>query len=199
MAFTQMFMWLSTSNWCSSCNISVFLILLVSGAVLLPVLLPVAITDKGVKSNSSTTSNGTFSELDKLSMGNITQKSPRLWAFFLCTYWISCVSLVILWWAYKHVAYLRSEALKAPEVKPEQFAVVVRDIPPPPEGQTRKQQVDSYFKNIYPETYYRSMIVTDNTEVFCLFHCPLFRDSCPWFTIRLKYTFVPLCLHQVSI
>ncbi|XP_028759191.1 CSC1-like protein ERD4 [Neltuma alba] len=140
-------------------------ILVLSGIILLPVLLPVAITDNGAMSNSNTASNGTINELDKLSMGNITVKSPRLWAFFIATYWVSFVSLYLLWKSYKHVSCLRSEALRSPEVKPEQFAVVVRDIPTPSDGQTRKEQVDSYFKTIYPETYYRSIIVTDNKEV----------------------------------
>lgn len=140
-------------------------ILVLSGIILLPVLLPVAITDNGAKSNSNTVSNGTFNELDKFSMGNITGKSPRLWAFFVATYWVSFVSLYLLWKSYNHVSWLRSEALRSPEVKPEQFAVIVRDIPHLPEDQTRKEQVDSYFKTIYPETFYRSLIVTDNKEV----------------------------------
>ena len=45
-------------------------IFVLSGLVLLPVLLPVAATDVGVKI-AKTTSNGTFSDLDKLSMGNV--------------------------------------------------------------------------------------------------------------------------------
>lgn len=53
----------------------------------------------------------------------------------------------------------------SPEVRAEQFAVLVRDIPPPPKGQTRKEQVDSYFKTIYPDTFYRSIVVTNNKEV----------------------------------
>ncbi|KAJ1414198.1 Calcium-dependent channel, 7TM region, putative phosphate [Sesbania bispinosa] len=142
---------------------TVFGILVLSGIILLPVLLPLAVTDDGGK--KQTTSKGTFNELDKLSMGNITAKSPRLWAFLISCYWVSLVSIFLLWRAYKHVAWLRSEALKYPDVKPEQFAIVVRDIPTVPEGQTRKEQVDSYFKAIYPETFYRSIIVTDNKEV----------------------------------
>ena len=92
--------------------------------------------------------------------------SPRLWAFLFATYWVSLVTYFLLWKAYVHVSVLRANALMAPGLKPEQFAVLVRDIPPAPEGQTRKEQVDSYFKSIYPETYYRSMVVTDNKEVF---------------------------------
>lgn len=141
-------------------------ILLISGLVLLPILLPVAVTDHGkTGKNSKTTSNGTFSDLDKLSMGNIREKSPRLWVFVFAVYWVSFVTYYLLWKAYNHVSDLRAAALMSTEVKAEQFAVLVRDIPAPPEGQTRKEQVDSYFKAIYPDTFYRSMVVTDNKKV----------------------------------
>ncbi|KAJ7947405.1 CSC1-like protein ERD4 [Quillaja saponaria] len=140
-------------------------ILVLSGIILLPALLPIAVTDDGVKSNSLTTSNNTFNDLDKLSMGNIKDKSSRLWAFLIATYWVSFVTYYLLWKAYKHVSWMRAGALMSPEVKPEQFAVVVRDIPAVPEGQTRKENIDLYFKAIYPETFYRSMVVTNNQEV----------------------------------
>lgn len=46
-------------------------ILVLSGLILLPVLLPVAATDDGVKITKSKNTNQTFSDLDNLSMGNI--------------------------------------------------------------------------------------------------------------------------------
>ncbi|KAJ0714912.1 putative 10TM putative phosphate transporter, cytosolic domain-containing protein [Helianthus annuus] len=52
----------------------------------------------------------------------------------------------------------------SPEAKPEQFAVLVRDIPASSDGQFRKEQVDAYFKNIYPETFYKSLVVTENKK-----------------------------------
>ncbi|PIN03087.1 hypothetical protein CDL12_24399 [Handroanthus impetiginosus] len=134
------------------------------GLVLLPVLLPVSATARFRIKVNETTSEGTFNDLDKLSMAHIEEESPRLWAFVAATYWVSFVAYCLLWKAYKHVANLRAAALMSPEVKSEQFAVVVRDIPPVPEGQTRKEQVDSYFKAIYPDTFYRSMVVTDNKK-----------------------------------
>lgn len=141
-------------------------ILALSGLILLPVLLPVAMTDNNASSNTNaTTSNGTFSDLDKLSMGNVKAKSPRLWAFLITTYWVSFVTYYLLWKAYKHVATLRAKALTSPEVRSEQFAVLVRDLPNVPAGQTRKEQVDSYFRTIYPDTFYRSLIVTENKKV----------------------------------
>jgi len=93
------------------------------------------------------------------------EKSSRLWAFVIAAYWVSFVTYYLLWKAYNHVSGLRASALMSPDVRAEQFSVLVRDIPSPPEGQTRKEQVDSYFKAIYPDTFYRSMVVTDNKEV----------------------------------
>ncbi|KAK3432734.1 hypothetical protein EUGRSUZ_D00260 [Eucalyptus grandis] len=140
-------------------------ILVLSGIVLLPVLLPVAATEKTPNTSSDITSNGIFSDLEKLSMRNVAEKSSRLWAFLIATYWVSIVAYCLLWKAYKHISALRVAALISPEVRAEQFAVLVRDIPPAPEGQTMKDQVDSYFKSIYPDTFYGSMIVTNNKEV----------------------------------
>lgn len=49
----------------------------------------------------------------------------------------------------------------SPGIRAEQFAVLVRDIPSSPEGYSTKQQVDSFFRAIYPETYYKSIVVTE--------------------------------------
>ncbi|PON37080.1 Calcium-dependent channel [Parasponia andersonii] len=141
-------------------------ILIISGLVLLPALLPVAVTDDRLHhlpTKIAQTKN--YTVLDKLSMANVDDKSPRLWAFLLAVFVVSFVSYYLLWKAYNHVSALRANALLSPEVKPEQYAIIVRDIPPVPEGQTRKEQVDTYFKTIYPDTFYRSMVVTDNKEV----------------------------------
>ncbi|KAM1484767.1 hypothetical protein TB2_035861 [Malus domestica] len=140
-------------------------ILVLSSLVLLPILLPVAATEVGQKLANATISNGTFSDLDKLSMGHLKLKSPRLWAFLFGVYWVSFVTYFLLWKAYKHVSDLRATALMSPQAKPEQFAILVRDIPNSLEGQIRKEQVDSYFKTVYPDTFYRSLVVTDNKEV----------------------------------
>jgi hypothetical protein len=140
-------------------------ILVLSGLVLLPVLLPVAATSGDKKTNiTDTTSNNTFNDLDKLSMAHVPEKDTRLWAFLIGVYWVSFVSYYLLWKAYNHVSILRANALMTPDVKSEQFAVLVRDIPDAPKGQTIKEHVDSFFRDIYPDTFYRSMVVTDNKK-----------------------------------
>lgn len=83
----------------------------------------------------------------------------------VAVYWVSFVTYCHLWKAYNHVAKLRADAIISAELRPEQFAVLVRDIPKVSEGETVKEKVDSYFKEIYPDTFYRSMVITDNKEV----------------------------------
>ncbi|XP_013638362.1 CSC1-like protein ERD4 isoform X2 [Brassica napus] len=139
-----------------------------SSLLILPILLPLAATDKSIKNTrnvTDTTSKGTFSQLDNLSMANITRKSSRLWAFLGAVYWISLVTYFMLWKAYKHVSTLRAQALMSADTIPEQFAILVRDIPSPPNGQTHKEFIDSFFRDIYPETFYRSLVVTENRKV----------------------------------
>lgn len=109
----------------------------------------------------------------------VQEKSHRLWAFLIGVYWVSFVTYFLLWKAYKHVSALRANALMSPQVKPEQFAILVRDIPAAPAGQHRKEQVDSYFKTVYPDTFYRSLVVTNNKEV--------------WFSICLFLSILCLC------
>jgi len=74
-------------NYSYYCSVLVLSILVLSGVILLPVLLPLSATDNAVKTQgakSQTTSKGTFNELDKLSMANITVRSV---CFFLQKYY----------------------------------------------------------------------------------------------------------------
>lgn len=93
----------------------------------------------------------------------------RLWAFLFSVYWVSFVTYFILWKSYKHVSNLRAAARSTPDVKPEEFAVLVRDVPIPPSDQTTKDSVDSYFRALHPDTFYRSMVVTDHTKADKIF------------------------------
>ncbi|KAJ1287750.1 hypothetical protein BS78_02G034100 [Paspalum vaginatum] len=150
---------------------SVLSILVYSGIVLLPVLLPVAGTDHALETsmgidspNKSAQSSQDFSAMDRLTMGNVGQGSKRLWAFLLSVYWVSFVTYFVLWKSYKHVSNLRAAARSTPDVKPEEFAVLVRDVPKPSPDETIKDSVDSYFRALHPDTYYRSLVVTDHTK-----------------------------------
>ncbi|KAG8081481.1 hypothetical protein GUJ93_ZPchr0007g5530 [Zizania palustris] len=142
-------------------------ILVFSGIVLLPVLLPVAGTDNALE-KAAGLNNGkaaqNFTQLERLALGNVQKESSRLWAFLLSVYWVSFVTYFVLWKSYKHVSNLRAAARSTSDVKPEEFAVLVRDVPVPPPDQTIKDSVDSYFRALHPDTFYRSMVVMDHTK-----------------------------------
>uniref|UniRef100_A0A0D9WVH0 CSC1/OSCA1-like 7TM region domain-containing protein n=1 Tax=Leersia perrieri TaxID=77586 RepID=A0A0D9WVH0_9ORYZ len=145
---------------------SVLSILVFSGVVLLPVLLPVAGTDHALETAALNSDKApqNFTQLERLALGNVRVKSLRLWAFLLAVYWVSFVTYFVLWKSYKHVSNLRAAARSTPDVKPEEFAVLVRDVPMPPPDQTIKDSVDSYFRALHPDTFYRSMVVTDHKK-----------------------------------
>ncbi|KAG6509247.1 hypothetical protein ZIOFF_034638 [Zingiber officinale] len=149
---------------CSGTAYMLLAILVLSGIVLLPVLLPVAATVLTRPSSSDSNSEEGFENLDKLTMGHVHKGSPRLWAFLLGVYWVSFATYYVLWKAYRHVSNLRAGAKSSEEVRPEEFAVLVRDIPATASGQSIKDQVESYFRSLHPETFHKSMVVTDNTE-----------------------------------
>jgi len=143
------------------------IIMVLSAGVCLPVLLPLSRTDinyKLVLERAKNKTTASYDDFDKLAMGNIQTKSTRLWGFAVAAYWVSFVTYFLLWKTYKHVLQLRAREQASLESKPEQFAVLVRDIPPVPVGKTRKEQVDSFFRRMYPETFETSLIVTDISE-----------------------------------
>ncbi|KAL2610803.1 hypothetical protein R1flu_022495 [Riccia fluitans] len=127
----------------------------------LPVLIPLAATDKNNKLQAADpTKSANFTSLDNLTMGNIQNRSDRLWAFLIGEYWLSFVTFYILRQTYKHVTDLRAKDQSNVRAKLEQFACLVRDIPPVPNNESREEQVDSFFKRVHPGTYEKSLIVT---------------------------------------
>ncbi|KAG2631650.1 hypothetical protein PVAP13_2NG039100 [Panicum virgatum] len=117
---------------------SVLSILVYSGIVLLPVLLPVAGTDRGLeltaaagispKNDEKNNSAPELPEIQRLALSNIQPQSMRLWAFLLSVYWVSFVTYFVLWKSYKHVSNLRATARSTPDFKPEEFAVLADKI-----------------------------------------------------------------------
>ncbi|KAL3676401.1 hypothetical protein R1sor_026349 [Riccia sorocarpa] len=125
----------------------------------LPVLIPIAATDNNLQSQDQS-SAGNSSRLDTISMGNVQNNSARLWAFLIGGYWLSFVTYYILRQAYRHVIELRARDQHQARARPEQFTCIVRDIPPPAENESREEQVHSFFQQLHPETYEKSLIVT---------------------------------------
>ncbi|MCO5607012.1 hypothetical protein L7F22_061203 [Adiantum nelumboides] len=140
---------------------SAFWICLFTALYCVPVLLPTSGTDDYFVEQEKLHPGGfNFTEFDKVAMGNVTNKSPRLWAFAIANYWLTIATLYVLWKSYKHVVILRTQDQASPKAKPQQYAVLVRDIPTPSTGSI-SEEVDMYFKTLHPTTYETCIIVTN--------------------------------------
>ena len=96
---------------------------------------------------------------------NKQDRSLRLWAYVIGAYWLTIATLHRLWKTYKHVVDLRIKDKSDTEtVKPEEYAVLVRDIPAPSNG-TITEEVDKYFRSLHPGTYHASIVVTYGSKV----------------------------------
>ena len=128
-----------------------------------------------------------------------------MWAFVVGAYWMSICTWVVLWKSGRHVIGLRMRELKGAQAhnahiskgsnmcRPEQFAILVRDIPEPKpiisinkarssvladdgladdvDGAATAiptsyaQEVDAFFRKLHPDTYVRSQVVVDIKKV----------------------------------
>eukprot|EP00897_Mesotaenium_endlicherianum_P009632 jgi/Mesen1/8698/ME000052S08130 len=129
----------------------------------LPVLLPLCISDdfysRSKAQQTDPDKEVSFSDFDKLSMGNITPQSKRLWAFCIGAYWVTLGALYILFRTYIDVVRLRAKYRDASDSRAESMAVLVRDIPHPHGKATPAEQIDAYMGRLHSHSYLRSMLV----------------------------------------
>ena len=84
-----------------------------------------------------------------------------MWVFAFGAYWLTFVILYVLWSTYKHVVGLRVLVKSLDTAKPEQYAVLFRDIPIE-KSRTLHETIDSYLARLHPETYESSIIITSS-------------------------------------
>nr|GEY42388.1 calcium permeable stress-gated cation channel 1-like [Tanacetum cinerariifolium] len=96
-------------------------IFLITWAVLIPV---------NFTNNTLELSKKNYSEIDKLSISNIPHGSPRLWAHVAVAYVVTIWTCFMLKKEYETVANMRFYFLQSEEHRPDQFTVLVKNIPP---------------------------------------------------------------------
>ncbi|KAL2613464.1 hypothetical protein R1flu_025156 [Riccia fluitans] len=113
------------------------------------ILLPVNATDRNLSTKLK--SNVNFSDVDKLSISNVSDKSPRLWTHLIIAYIFTIWTCKVLYQEYKIVADMRLRFLAAKKRSPDQFTVLVRQVPPDPKRSVHTCVVD--FFQAYTPTY----------------------------------------------
>ncbi|CAI5468222.1 unnamed protein product [Closterium sp. Yama58-4] len=95
-------------------------------------LLSTTVTTTTTSVTTSTPFNS--SSLDFLSISNVPPGSPVFWAHLVMLYAVSITTFLIIWWTYRHVWGLRHDYLasRAKVLHPEEYVVLVTDVPQPP-------------------------------------------------------------------
>ncbi|RAL49553.1 hypothetical protein DM860_012986 [Cuscuta australis] len=89
-------------------------------------------------------SNLTYNEIDKLSISNIPERSPRFWTHIVMAYAFTFWTCYVLRAEYVKVAELRLHFLASEKRRPDQFTVLVRNVPSDPD-ESYSQSVEHFF------------------------------------------------------
>ncbi|KAJ4813474.1 ERD (early-responsive to dehydration stress) family protein [Rhynchospora pubera] len=106
----------------------------------LSVLVPVNWTSETLEKTKALT----FNDIDKLSISNVGKGSDRLWAHLTMAYAITFWTFYVLYREYKVVATMRLNFLALEERRPDQFTVMVRNVPPDPD-ESVSEHVQHFF------------------------------------------------------
>ncbi|XXG90569.1 hypothetical protein AAC387_Pa12g2302 [Persea americana] len=103
-------------------------------------------------------SNVTFSNIDKLSISNVPNKSQRFWTHLVMAYAFSFWTCYMLYKEYGIVASMRLHFLASEHRRPDQFTVLVRNVPPDPD-ESVSELVEHFFLVNHPDHYLTHQVV----------------------------------------
>ncbi|KAB5527645.1 hypothetical protein DKX38_021492 [Salix brachista] len=108
--------------------------------------------------NTLELSNLTYSDLDKLSISNIPTGSCRFWTHLVMAYAFTFWTCYVLKTEYETVAKMRLHFLASENRRPDQFTVLVRNVPPDPD-ESVSELVEHFFLVNHPSDYLTHQVV----------------------------------------
>uniref|UniRef100_A0A7N0T3Z8 Uncharacterized protein n=1 Tax=Kalanchoe fedtschenkoi TaxID=63787 RepID=A0A7N0T3Z8_KALFE len=99
-----------------------------------------------------------FSDIDKLSISNIPRGSQRYWAHIAMAYAVTLWTFYVQYQEYKIIAHMRLRFLAAEGRRPDQFTVLVRNVPPDPD-ESVSSHVEHFFCVNHPDNYLLHQVV----------------------------------------
>ncbi|XP_044494997.1 calcium permeable stress-gated cation channel 1-like isoform X2 [Mangifera indica] len=106
----------------------------------------------------------TSSEIDKLSTSNIPLKSERFWAHIVLAYVFTFWTCYVLKREYEKVAGMRLHFLAYENQRPDQFTVLVRNVPPDPD-ETVSELVEHFFLVNHSNEYLTHEVVINANKL----------------------------------
>ncbi|XP_060217498.1 CSC1-like protein At3g54510 isoform X1 [Lycium barbarum] len=131
---------------------------LVCSIVGLLVLLPLNYT-------GSTGPNISSHSLDAFTISNISSGSDRLWVHFSILCFVSCYGMYLLYKEYSNIFCKRIQQICNRRGEPDQFTILVREIPLCNEHKTRGCNIDHFFSKHHPYSYQSSQILYDGKHL----------------------------------
>ncbi|CAI9102843.1 OLC1v1001192C1 [Oldenlandia corymbosa var. corymbosa] len=131
----------------------------VSSIVALSILLPLNYT------GNETTESSPSHSLYPFTISNVREGSNRLWVHFSCLSFVSCYGLYLLYKEYHDIWLRRTKKLHDLRHRPDQFSILVRQIPFCNEHKAYACCLDAFFSKLYPFSYQSNQILYDCKEL----------------------------------
>ncbi|XP_030972739.1 protein OSCA1-like isoform X3 [Quercus lobata] len=108
-----------------------------------------------------------ISGVDKLSIANIPVGSQRFWGHVAMAYAFTFWTCYVLRKEYETVALMRLQFLASEKRRPDQFTVLVRNVPPDPDESTW-ELAEHFFLFNHPDQYLTHQVVYDANKLYKL-------------------------------
>ncbi|XWS18171.1 hypothetical protein CRYUN_Cryun32bG0019600 [Craigia yunnanensis] len=125
------------------------------------VLVPVNCTNKTLELQLK---NVTSSDIDNLSVSNIPLGSDRFWTHIAMAYAFTFWTCYVLLKEYETVASMRLQFLASEKRRPDQFTVLVRNVPPDPD-ESVSESVEHFFLVNHPDNYLTHQVVCNANKL----------------------------------
>nr|XP_016463052.1 PREDICTED: CSC1-like protein At3g21620 [Nicotiana tabacum]XP_016463053.1 PREDICTED: CSC1-like protein At3g21620 [Nicotiana tabacum] len=112
-------------------------------------------------------SNLTYSDLDKLSISNIPLGSQRFWTHLVMAYIFTFWTCYVLKREYEIIASMRLHFLASERRRPDQFTVLVRNVPPDPD-ESVSELVEHFFMVNHQDHYLTNQVVYNANKLTTL-------------------------------
>ncbi|XP_071726043.1 CSC1-like protein At3g21620 isoform X2 [Rutidosis leptorrhynchoides] len=126
------------------------------------VMVPVNWTNKTLEQSQLT-----YSDIDKLSISNIPTGSNRFWTHIIMAYAFTFWTCYILKREYAITASMRLHFIASEQRRPDQFTVLVRNVPPDAD-ETVNELVEHFFLVNHPDNYLSHQVVYNANALSCL-------------------------------
>lgn len=127
------------------------------------VLLPVNWTGRMLEGSHDLT----FNNIDKLSISNIPFGSNRFWAHIGVAYVATFWTCYMLYKEYKIITTMRLQFIASSDRRPDQFTVLVRNVPPDPD-ESVSEHVEHFFYVNHPDHYLLHKVVYNANKLASL-------------------------------